>query len=47
VVTVSQAETRPGINFFSGEVIGKRLLHELVPKAVRIAALDDSALGGA
>jgi putative tryptophan/tyrosine transport system substrate-binding protein len=38
-----------GINFFSTEVIGKRLglLHELVPKAVRIAVLDDQALGGA
>jgi putative tryptophan/tyrosine transport system substrate-binding protein len=30
-----------GINFFAGEVIGKRLglLHELVPKAVRVAVL--------
>jgi ABC transporter substrate binding protein len=38
-----------GINFFSTEVIGKRLglLHELVPKAVRVAVLDDLALGGA
>jgi putative tryptophan/tyrosine transport system substrate-binding protein len=37
-----------GINFFSSEVVSKRLgiLHELVPKAVRIAVLDDSALGG-
>jgi putative ABC transport system substrate-binding protein len=37
-----------GINFFSSEVVGKRLglLHELVPKAVRIAVLDDLALGG-
>src|ERR1700689_4485706 len=37
-----------GINFFSSEVVNKRLglLHELVPKAVRIAVLDDSALGG-
>jgi putative ABC transport system substrate-binding protein len=45
--------TRPGgnatgINFFSSEVVSKRLglLHELVPKAVNIGVLDDSALGG-
>jgi putative ABC transport system substrate-binding protein len=36
-----------GINFFSQEVIGKRLglLHELVPKAVRIAVLNDPVIG--
>jgi putative tryptophan/tyrosine transport system substrate-binding protein len=36
-----------GINFFSQEVIGKRLglLHDLVPKAVRIAVLNDPAIG--
>jgi hypothetical protein len=30
-----------GVNFFSGELVGRRLalLHELVPKAVRIAVL--------
>jgi putative tryptophan/tyrosine transport system substrate-binding protein len=34
-----------GINFFSGEVIAKRLglLHELVPKAVRVAVLVNPA----
>jgi putative ABC transport system substrate-binding protein len=34
-----------GINFFAGEVVGKRLglMHELVPKAVRIAALVNPA----
>jgi putative ABC transport system substrate-binding protein len=36
-----------GINFFSNEVIGKRLalLHELVPKAVRVAVLINPANG--
>jgi putative ABC transport system substrate-binding protein len=36
-----------GINFFSREVVGKRLalLHELVPKAVRVAVLVNPALG--
>src|SRR6202163_3944074 len=35
-----------GINFFSGEVVAKRLglLHELVPKAVRVAVLVNPAL---
>jgi putative ABC transport system substrate-binding protein len=34
-----------GINYFSGEVIAKRLrlLHDLVPKAVRIAVLVNPA----
>ena len=34
-----------GINFFNGEVVGKRLglLHEVVPKAVRIAVLVNPA----
>jgi putative ABC transport system substrate-binding protein len=34
-----------GINFFNGEVIGKqlRLLHDFVPKAVRVAALVNPA----
>src|SRR6516162_9686801 len=34
-----------GINFFNSEVVAKRLglLHELVPKAVRIAVLVDPA----
>jgi putative tryptophan/tyrosine transport system substrate-binding protein len=36
-----------GINFFSSEVLAKRLelLHALVPKAVRVAMLDDPAIG--
>ena len=36
-----------GVNFFSQEVIGKRLglLHDLVPKAVRIAVLNDPVIG--
>jgi putative ABC transport system substrate-binding protein len=36
-----------GINYFVGEVMGKRLglLHELVPKAVRVAVLVDPAIG--
>ena len=34
-----------GINFFNAEIVGKRLalLHELVPKAVRVAVLVDPA----
>jgi putative ABC transport system substrate-binding protein len=37
-----------GINFFSAEVVAKRLglLHELVPKAVRLAVLLNPANGG-
>jgi putative ABC transport system substrate-binding protein len=36
-----------GINFFNGEVVAKRLglLHELVPKAVRVAVLNNPASG--
>src|ERR1700693_6147337 len=36
-----------GFNFFSQEVIGKRLglLHDLVPKAVRIAVLNNPVIG--
>jgi hypothetical protein len=32
-----------GVNFFAGEVVAKRLLllHEMVPKAVRIAVIVD------
>jgi putative tryptophan/tyrosine transport system substrate-binding protein len=35
-----------GINFFAGEVVAKRLglLHELVPKAVRVAVLVNPAV---
>jgi putative ABC transport system substrate-binding protein len=34
-----------GVNFFNGEVVGKRwqLLHDLLPKAVRVAVLVDPA----
>jgi len=36
-----------GINYFTGEIVAKRLLllHQLVPKAVRIAVLSNPALG--
>src|SRR5450631_4452206 len=38
-----------GINFFNGEVVAKRLrlLHDLVPKAVRVAVLLNPANAGA
>jgi putative tryptophan/tyrosine transport system substrate-binding protein len=38
-----------GINFFGEEVVGKRLglLHEMAPKAVRVAVLLNPAIGGA
>ena len=37
-----------GINFFNNEIVAKRLalLHELVPKAVRVAVLVDRQQGG-